>query len=112
MLLNNKVVLITGAAGSIGSELARQCLKFKPKLLVLFDQAESPLHELDLEFKEILHSNLHEVVIGDVRNKERLTNVFNTFKSLHFYTVIILIMYARGICPASSEIHVRTCFPT
>ena len=78
--LNNKVVLITGAAGSIGSELARQCLKFKPKLLVLFDQAESPLHELDLEFKEILHSNLHEVVIGDVRNKERLTNVFNTFK--------------------------------
>lgn len=78
--LNNKVVLITGAAGSIGSELARQCLKFKPKLLVLFDQAESPLHELDLEFKEILHSNLHEVVIGDVRNRERLTNVFNTFK--------------------------------
>ena len=78
--LNNKVVLITGAAGSIGSELARQCLKFKPKLLVLFDQAESPLHELDLEFKEILHSNFHEVVIGDVRNKERLTNVFNTFK--------------------------------
>jgi FlaA1/EpsC-like NDP-sugar epimerase len=78
--LNNKVVLITGAAGSIGSELARQCLKFKPKLLVLLDQAESPLHELDLEFKEIFHSNIHEVVIGDVRNKERLTNVFNTFK--------------------------------
>jgi FlaA1/EpsC-like NDP-sugar epimerase len=78
--LNNKVILITGAAGSIGSELARQCLKFKPKLLVLLDQAESPLHELDLEFREVFHSHLHEVVIGDVRNKERLTNVFNTFK--------------------------------
>ncbi len=78
--LNNKVVLITGAAGSIGSELARQCLKFKPKLLVLFDQAESPLHELDLEFRETFQSNIHEVVIGDVRNRERLTNVFNTFK--------------------------------
>ena len=78
--LNNKVILITGAAGSIGSELARQCLKFKPKLLVLLDQAESPLHELDLEFRELFHSNLHEVVIGDVRNKERLTNVFNSFK--------------------------------
>ena len=78
--LNNKVILITGAAGSIGSELARQCLKFKPKLLVLLDQAESPLHELDLEFREVFQSHLHEVVIGDVRNKERLTNVFNTFK--------------------------------
>ena len=78
--LNNKVILITGAAGSIGSELARQCLKFKPKLLVLLDQAESPLHELDLEFREVFHSHLHEVVIGDVRNKERLTNVFNSFK--------------------------------
>ena len=78
--LNNKVILITGAAGSIGSELARQCLKFKPKLLVLLDQAESPLHELDLEFNESLKSTVHEVVIGDVRNKERLANVFNTFK--------------------------------
>jgi len=78
--LNNKVILITGAAGSIGSELARQCLKFKPKLLVLLDQAESPLHELDLEFREVFHSNLHEVVIGDVKNKERLKHVFNTFK--------------------------------
>ena len=78
--LNNKVILITGAAGSIGSELARQCLKFKPKLLVLLDQAESPLHELDLEFREVFQSHLHEVVIGDVRNKERLKNVFNTFK--------------------------------
>lgn len=78
--LNNKVILITGAAGSIGSELARQCLKFKPKLLVLLDQAESPLHELDLEFNESLKSSVHEVVIGDVRNKERLANVFNTFK--------------------------------
>ncbi len=78
--LNNKIILITGAAGSIGSELARQCLKFKPKLLLLVDQAESPLHELDLEFKETLQSQLHEVVIADVRNKDRLTNVFKTFK--------------------------------
>jgi len=78
--LNNKIILITGAAGSIGSELARQCLKFKPSLLLLLDQAESPLHELDLEFKEILQSQIHEVVIADVRNKERLTNVFKTFK--------------------------------
>jgi FlaA1/EpsC-like NDP-sugar epimerase len=78
--LNNKIILITGAAGSIGSELARQCAKFKPSLLILLDQAESPLHELDLEFNENVQALKYEVVIGDVRNKERLRNVFNTFK--------------------------------
>lgn len=78
--LNNKVILITGAAGSIGSELARQCAKFDPQMLVLLDQAESPLHELELEFNEKSLSFKHEVVIGDVRNKERLQNVFKTFK--------------------------------
>jgi FlaA1/EpsC-like NDP-sugar epimerase len=78
--LNNKTILITGAAGSIGSELARQCAKFNPALLVLLDQAESPLHELELEFNEKSILKKHEVVIGDVRNKERMHNVFNTFK--------------------------------
>lgn len=78
--LNHKIILITGAAGSIGSELARQCAKFNPKLLVLLDQAESPLHELELEFNEKGADCKHEVVIADVRNKERLQNVFSTFK--------------------------------
>lgn len=78
--INNKVILITGAAGSIGSELARQCAKFNPALLVLLDQAESPLHELELEFNEKGIQCKHEVVIGDVRNKDRMRHVFNTFK--------------------------------
>jgi FlaA1/EpsC-like NDP-sugar epimerase len=78
--LNNKTILITGAAGSIGAELARQCAKFNPSLLVLLDQAESPLHELELEFNENGVTCKHEVVIGDVRNADRLRNVFNTFK--------------------------------
>jgi FlaA1/EpsC-like NDP-sugar epimerase len=78
--LNNKTILITGAAGSIGAELARQCAKFNPNLLVLLDQAESPLHELELEFNENAVTCKHEVVIGDVRNADRLHNVFNTFK--------------------------------
>lgn len=78
--LNDKVILITGAAGSIGSELARQCAKFNPKLLILLDQAESPLHELELEFVEKISPTKFEVVIGDVRNKERMKNVFNTFR--------------------------------
>jgi FlaA1/EpsC-like NDP-sugar epimerase len=78
--LNHKTILITGAAGSIGAELARQCAKFNPELLILLDQAESPLHELQLEFGERAVACRYEVVIGDVRNKERMQNVFNTFK--------------------------------
>jgi FlaA1/EpsC-like NDP-sugar epimerase len=78
--LNHKIILITGAAGSIGAELARQCSKFNPKQLILLDQAETPLHELELEFNEKKIQFKHEVVIGDVRNQERMRNVFNTFK--------------------------------
>lgn len=78
--LNHKTILITGAAGSIGAELARQCARFNPELLILLDQAESPLHELQLEFGERAVACRYEVVIGDVRNKERMLNVFNTFK--------------------------------
>ena len=77
--LRGKVVLITGAAGSIGSELARQCLRFNPKKLYLLDQAESPLHELDLEFSDRTDRPAYEVVMADVRNEDRMRNVFKTF---------------------------------
>jgi len=78
--LRNKVILITGAAGSIGSELARQCAKFNPAKIYLLDQAESPLHEMELEFADKLKDIKYEVVMADVRNYERMKNVFNTFK--------------------------------
>lgn len=78
--LRDRIVLITGAAGSIGSELARQCIKFGPKKIILLDQAESPLHEVELEFADRYPKNTFETVIGDVRNKDRMHNVFRTFK--------------------------------
>jgi FlaA1/EpsC-like NDP-sugar epimerase len=78
--LKNKVVLITGAAGSIGSELARQCANYSPKKIYLLDQAESPLHELELEFNEKFKDTAFEVVIADIRNIERLKHVFNSFQ--------------------------------
>ena len=78
--LKNKVILITGAAGSIGSELARQCSRFGPKKIYLLDQSESPLHELDLEFSDKLVKPPYEVIMADVRNHDRMKNVFNTFK--------------------------------
>ncbi|MBL7918826.1 MAG: polysaccharide biosynthesis protein [Bacteroidia bacterium] len=78
--LKDKIILITGAAGSIGSELARQCANYAPKKIYLLDQAESPLHELDLEFLEKYKHVPFEVVIADVRNNERMRHVFNSFK--------------------------------
>ncbi|HEX7415372.1 MAG TPA: nucleoside-diphosphate sugar epimerase/dehydratase [Bacteroidia bacterium] len=78
--LQNKVILVTGAAGSIGSELVRQILRFNPKKVILLDNAESPLHEMELELSEKYSPQKFEVVMGDVRNPERMRNVFNSFK--------------------------------
>ena len=78
--LKNKVVLITGAAGSIGSEIARQIIAFKPQKVIILDQAETPLHHLQLEFdKMVVHSKII-TVLCDVRNKEALSQVFMTYK--------------------------------
>ena len=74
-----KVVLVTGAAGSIGSELCRQLAGFGVKKLVLFDNAETPMHNLRLELEDKF-KDLHFVpVIGDVRQIQRLDYVFRTW---------------------------------
>lgn len=78
--INGKIVLVTGAAGSIGSEIVRQLARYKPSKLILLDQSESPLYELEMECKENFRNVDSEVVMGDVRNKERMENVFTTFK--------------------------------
>lgn len=79
-LLTNQTVLVTGAAGSIGSEMVRQILLFNPKLVVLLDQAESPLYEIELELREKFNKVNWEIVIGDVRSYERMERLFNAFK--------------------------------
>jgi FlaA1/EpsC-like NDP-sugar epimerase len=78
--LSSKTILVTGAAGSIGSELVRQILKFNPKKIILLDQAESPLYDLEMELAEYAKQHITEFVIGDIRNKNRLENVFKTFQ--------------------------------
>ena len=79
--IHNKTILVTGAAGSIGSEMVRQILPFEPKLLLLLDIAESPLYDLELEIKDNPSTNFQNIepIIGDIRNKDRMRNVFNTF---------------------------------
>ena len=77
--LKDKTILITGAAGSIGSEIVRQVIQFKPHSIVLVDQGETPLHQLTLELETIVtESNIHSV-IADVRNKEVMRRVFKTY---------------------------------
>jgi len=78
--IEGKKILITGAAGSIGSEIIRQLAIFKPKQLILLDQAESALFELNNELAPILSQDNYEIVIGDVRNEERMENLFTTFR--------------------------------
>lgn len=78
--LTGKRILITGAAGSIGSELVRQVLRFNPERVFMLDIAESPLHDLEAELKDNFNFAKTEPVIADIRNKGRMINVFRTFQ--------------------------------
>ncbi len=77
--VSGKTVLITGASGSIGSELFRQLARFQPGKLLLLDQAETPLYHLELECLDKFPDLNYEVIIADVRNEKRMRNVFSTF---------------------------------
>ena len=72
----DKVVMVTGAAGSIGSELCRQLATFEPAKLVLFDNGETPMHNIRLELEERYKKLNFVPVIGDVREPARLDYVF------------------------------------
>lgn len=76
--LSGKSVLVTGAAGSIGSEIVRQLLQYKPKVIVLNDCAETPLHDLKLELEE-LGCNNFVLALGDVRNDLFVEKIFSTY---------------------------------
>lgn len=75
----DKIILVTGAAGSIGSEIIRQLSRFNPTKLILVDTAESPLYEMELELKNIFHLRSCEIIIADVRNKERMESIFKKY---------------------------------
>lgn len=78
--INRKRILVTGAAGSIGSGLVRQLIKYNPEKIILLDQAESALYDFHIELVQNGNPSNIEVVIGDIRSLDRIENVFSTFQ--------------------------------
>ena len=78
--LKGKVILVTGAAGSIGSGMIFQIAKYEPKTLILLDQAESPLYDLQNDLLYQFPNFKFDVVVGDIRNFDRMSRVFDHFK--------------------------------
>ena len=78
--LSEKMVLVTGAGGSIGTGLCKQICKYHPRTLVLFERAESPLYEIDLELKNNFPDLTIIPVLGDIQNREELETVFELTK--------------------------------
>ena len=79
-MLRDKRILITGAAGSIGSEMSRQVAKFNPSELVLVDQAETPMHDVRL-YMERNHNDLNVwTIVGSITNKEQMERIFREHK--------------------------------
>ncbi len=83
--LLNKSVLVTGAAGSIGSEIVRQLINFNPKKIILFDQAESPLYDMELDLQEKFNFYNFEIVIGNIADEYRIRKLFEEYKPSFVY---------------------------
>ncbi|MBK1440036.1 polysaccharide biosynthesis protein [Parapedobacter sp. ISTM3] len=83
--IRGKRILVTGAAGSIGSEIARQLGKYSPQMIILNDQAETPLHELQLELEDLQKNQVYHAFIGDIRDTDRMESLFRTFKPHYVY---------------------------
>ena len=85
-LIEKKVVFVTGAGGSIGSELCRQIIKFKPDTLIFFDISEYALYQIELELKDKVKGVDLIFLVGDIKNSNRIKKILSTYKpSLVFH---------------------------
>jgi FlaA1/EpsC-like NDP-sugar epimerase len=78
--LDGQTVLVTGAGGSIGSELARQLARFKPRLLILLDVSEYALYLVEREFSRVYPQIACAFIVGDVKDEARLDRIFSTYR--------------------------------
>jgi FlaA1/EpsC-like NDP-sugar epimerase len=96
--IHDKTILVTGAAGSIGSELVRQLLRYNPRKIVVLDQAETPIFLLEKELLSLGYSGKFEVVLGDVCNPDRMRRMM-----LHFQPQIVYHAAAYKHVPLMEE---------
>jgi FlaA1/EpsC-like NDP-sugar epimerase len=82
--IKGSCVLITGACGSIGSEIVRQVVNYGASKVVLYDQAETPMHDISLEMKSNPRAHI-ELFMGDVRNRDRLEEAFKKFRPRYVF---------------------------
>ena len=83
--IKGKRILVTGAAGSIGSEIVRQLIPYAPEFIILCDQAETPLHHLELELQENGSRVNCISYLADITNSTRMNNLFEEFKPQYVY---------------------------
>ncbi|MEA5082218.1 MAG: nucleoside-diphosphate sugar epimerase/dehydratase [Dysgonamonadaceae bacterium] len=83
--IEGKRVMVTGAAGSIGSEIVRQVANFNPYSIILIDQAETPLHDMRLELKEKWRDLRAEVIVADVSNASRMERIFSRTRPQYIF---------------------------
>ncbi|MBQ6377419.1 MAG: polysaccharide biosynthesis protein [Prevotella sp.] len=79
-MLTGKHVMITGAAGSIGSEIVRQIAYFKPAAMMMLDQAETPQHDISLMMADLFPDIKAETIVTSICHEHRMEKIFNTFK--------------------------------
>ena len=78
--LGSRTIFVTGAGGSIGRGLCNQILRYSPEKIILFERAESPLYEIDLDLKRVFPNVEVVPFLGDIQNKEELEKAFEKFK--------------------------------
>jgi FlaA1/EpsC-like NDP-sugar epimerase len=83
--IEGKRVMITGAGGSIGSEIVRQVASFNPNSIILIDQAETPLHNLKLELKEKWRDLRTEILVANVSNHSRMDKIFSKTRPQYIF---------------------------
>ena len=101
--IRDKRILVTGAAGSIGSEIVRQVVLHKPKLVILCDQAETPLHQLDLELEALGLREHTALYLADITNENRMRELFEKFQpEFVFHAAAYKHVPMMELCPSEA----------